>query len=319
MTGFARGHLEGRVIRSTGSWYEVETAEGVISSKIRGKFRLQETNTTNPVAVGDHVLLRINEDDGTGYITEIRPRRNRLVRRAAGRRVGMEHVVVANVDAAWCIQSIRQPAVNTGFADRFIVMCELFHIPPGIVFNKSDLMTDEARDEVNSLEELYRELGYKVFRTSAKSGDGIGAFSSALQGKTNVVTGLSGVGKSTMLNTIDPSLDLRTGEVSVRTKKGRHTTASASLYALSGGGYVVDTPGMREFGVIELDPLEVGHYFVEFIPYLDECRFPNCTHDHEPGCAVMAAVDEGAVTETRYRSYLNILASVQAGEKDVGR
>lgn len=310
--------LEGTVIRSTGSWYDVQTEQGVVPSRMRGKFRLEEQDATNPVAVGDRVTIRLDPDD-TGLITEIHPRHNQLSRRAAGRRVGREHVIVANIDLAWAVQSVRLPKINPGFIDRFIVMAEVNEIPPGLVINKTDLIRKKDREHVDFLHDLYAGLGYAVLRTSIVTGEGVGAFREALQDQTSVVAGPSGVGKSSLLNAVEPDLDLRTGEISKKTRKGKHTTTYASLLPLSFGGFVVDTPGIREFGIIDLDPADLGHYFREFKPHLHDCHFPNCTHDHEPDCAVKAAVDEGLITEQRYASYLNILDSLHLGERDVGR
>ena len=313
------GEAVGTVMRSTGSWYDVQTPAGAVAARARGKFRLEEGSQTNPVAVGDRVTLRLGEgEDDTGLITEIQPRRNTLSRRAAGRRVGREHVIVANVDMAWAVQAARRPRFNPGFVDRFLVMAGVHEIPAGLVINKTDLLRgpEEALDFYC---DLYRDLGYPVLLTSAASGAGLEAFRAALLGKTNVVAGPSGAGKSTLLNAVEPALDLRTGAVSEKTQKGKHTTTYAALYPLVGGGFVADTPGIREFGLVDLDPDELGHFFAEFFDYLDDCRFPNCTHDHEPGCAVKKAVDEGAITEARYESYLNILDGLLEGETNVGR
>ncbi|GIV61631.1 ribosome small subunit-dependent GTPase A [Rhodocaloribacter litoris] len=310
--------LEGLVIRATGSWYDVQAGEQVIPSKVRGRFRLEESETTSPVVVGDRVTIRLNED-GTGLITEIHPRRNELKRRAAGRRVGLVHVLAANIDAAWVVQSIRLPKINPGFIDRFLVMAERDELPAGIVFNKLDLMKPADRDAVFFLRDLYAGLGYPVLMTSVKTGEGLDAFAAALRGRVSVVAGPSGVGKSSLLNAVEPGLNLRIGEVSRKTKKGRHTTTYAALYPLSSGGFVVDTPGLREFGLVDLEPAELGHYFVEFRPFLPACHFPDCTHDHEPGCAVKEAVARDEITPERYESYLNILYSLHLGEKDVGR
>lgn len=309
---------DGLVVRSTGSWYDVQTDDGTVASKIRGKFRLAEEETTNPVAVGDHVTIRMNED-GTGLITDIHERRNRLSRRAAGRRVGMEHVIAANIDRAWLVQSIRMPKINTGLIDRFLVMAESNEIPPALVFNKADLMKKADREVVMELHDLYADLGYPLIMTSAVTGQGVDTLRAWLADDVNVVSGPSGVGKSSLLNAVEPGLGLATAEVSEKTNKGRHTTTFAALYPLSSGGYVVDTPGIREFGIIDLEPEELSYYFIEFRPYLPECRFPNCTHDHEPGCAVQAAVEAGLISDIRYYSYLNILESLRLGERDVGR
>lgn len=310
--------LEGIVVRSTGSWHDVQTDEAVVPCKIRGKFRLEEQDVTNPVAVGDRVTIQKNPDD-TGLITGIHPRRNKLVRRAAGRRAGREQVLVANVDFVWIVQSVRMPKPNPGFIDRVLVMAESFEIPAGIVFNKLDLLREKDEDDYFYIRDLYAALGYPVLETSAETGEGVEAFREALVGQTNVVAGPSGVGKSTLLNVVEPDLNLRTGDVSERTRKGKHTTTFAALFPLSDGGYVVDTPGIREFGVRDLEDWELSHYFVEFRPFIEHCRFQPCTHDHEPDCAVKEAYLDDLISDERYYSYLNILHSIRMGEHDVGR
>ena len=309
---------EGVVIRSTGSWYEVRIGDRTIPSKMRGRFRLGDRDETNPVAVGDRVTIRMNEDK-TGMITEIADRTNKLSRRAAGKRIGLEHVIVANIDMVWTIQSFMLPKPNPGFIDRVLVMAEAHEIQAGIVFNKLDLLQKNESFIARELPDLYAELGYQVLLTSAKTHQGLEALKEALSNKTSVVTGPSGVGKSMLLNAIEPSLDIDTRSVSQKTRKGRHATTYVSLYPLSIGGYVVDTPGIREFGVLEIEPWELSHYFVEFKLYFNNCRFPTCTHDHEPDCGIKQALSDGLITEQRYFSYLNILFSLRLGEKDVGR
>lgn len=309
-------HLEGIVIRSTGSWYDVRCDDRTIPSKVRGKFRLQGLDTTSPVAVGDEVRVRLVED-GTGLITDIHERRNRLVRRAAGRRIGREHVIVSNVDMVWAVQSVDLPRPNPGFIDRVLLVAGRNDLPAGVLINKMDLVTEDTLPE--AIVDLYRGLGYPVLLTSAETGQGIGQLFDETADRTTVLVGPSGTGKSTLLNAIDPSLDIRTGAVSERTRKGKHTTTSVTLYPLTNRGYVVDTPGVREFGVLDFEPLDLAHFFVEFVPFIHACRFPNCTHDHEPGCAVVEAVNRGDISETRYRSYLNILDSLHMGDQDIGR
>ncbi len=310
--------LEGVVVRSTGSWYDVQVDGRVVPSKVRGRFRLEEQELKNPVVVGDRVTIRLNPDE-TGLITEIHPRKNQLRRRAAGRRVGVEQIIAANVDRVWIVQSVRLPQPNPGFIDRVLVTAEAHEIPAGLVVNKMDLLRRKDRPAIDALAALYAGLGYEVLLTSALTGAGVAALRTALLGRTSVLAGPSGVGKSTLLNAVEPELDLRTGEVSEKTRKGRHTTTHAALFALSGGGFVVDTPGLREFGVLDLEPWELSHFFPEFRPHLARCRFPTCTHDHEPGCAVKAALEAGQIDEQRYGSYLNILDSIRLGERDVGR
>ena len=307
---------EGLVIRSTGSWYEVRTDQETVQARVRGKFRLEDRDVTNPVAVGDRVVMRMDKD-GTGFITDLLPRHNKLSRRAAGRRATREHVIVANVDAAWCVQAAKFPSFNPGFVDRFLVMAEAYGIEAGIVVNKIDLIEHEDHaEDIGYWRALYESLGYPVLLVSAETGEGIEDFREQLGGKTSVVAGPSGVGKSTLLNAVDPDLDLRTGEVSEKTRKGKHTTTFAELLPVA-DGWVADTPGIREFGIWDMEPEELSGYFVDLRPYLDDCKFSPCTHDHEPGCAVKLAVEEDEIAPERYLSYLNILASLR--EEDVGR
>ena len=307
--------LEGTVIRSTGSWYDVRVGDRTIPSRVRGKFRLTRQDVTNPVAVGDRVTLRYNEDDETGFITEIHERTNKLSRRAAGHRQGQEHVMVANVDRVWVVQSVRLPPLNPAFVDRLLVATAAYDLPAGIILNKMDLLTDANRPEVMDFHLRYADLGYPVLPTSATEGVGLDRFEAALEDQVNVVTGPSGTGKSSLLNAIEPGLDVETGEVSESTHKGTHTTTHAELHPLSGGGYLVDTPGIREFGVREVHPKDLGHYMPDLAPYVNDCQFPDCTHDHEPGCAVQEAVKRGDVHLDRYDSYLRILASLQEEEE----
>lgn len=311
----APDEARGLIVRSTGSWYDVRLDDGTdIRARIRGRFRLDalEIDETNPLAVGDVVRLRM-DDDGVGLVTAIEPRENQLSRRAAGRKAAIrEHVIVTNVDRAWCVQSTFGPKVNPGFVDRFLVAAEASHIPAGLIINKIDLLdgNDRAEAAVTFYEELYGGLGYPVLRTSAESGAGVEAFRAELADRISVVSGPSGVGKSSLLNAVEPGLGLKTSEVSEKTNKGRHTTTFATLHEAA-GGWVADTPGIREFGIWDMSPQELGGYFVEFRPHLSDCRFPNCTHNHEPGCAVQEAVDRDEITPERYGSYLAILETVE--------
>ncbi len=304
--------LEGIVLRSTGSWYDVYVGEErVIPSRIRGKFRLKGMRTTNPVAVGDRVTIRL-EPDGTGLIVEIHKRINKISRRAGGRRGDVEHVLVANVDFAWCVQSVAVPPFNNGFVDRFLVVTEANDIPAGLIINKVDLIEDEERvRQIAFWEKLYRDLEYPVLRTSVRTGEGLDTLKTYLKDKISVVAGPSGVGKSSLLNAIEPSLNLKTGEVSQKLRRGRHTTTYAALYPLSFGGFVADTPGIQEFGLWGIEPVELSNYFVEMRPLREACRFPDCLHDKEPGCAVKEAVEKGDIYRERYQSYLHILHELQ--------
>ena len=308
-------HVEGTVTRSTGSWYEVRVGDRVIPSRVRGKFRLTRQDVTNPVAVGDRVTLRINDEDDTGFITDIHERTNKLSRRAAGHRPGEEHVMVANVDRVWIMQSVKRPRFNPAFIDRLLVAAAVNDLPAGLIINKMDLMRDEEQPDVMDLHLRYDDLGYPILPTSAAQGTGLERVREALQNQTSVITGPSGTGKSSLLNAIEPGLDVETGEVSDSTRKGTHTTTHAELHALSFGGYVVDTPGIREFGLRDVHPKDLAHFLPDLAPYVNTCKFPDCTHDHEPGCAIKDAVEQGHVHPARYESYLHILQSLQDAEE----
>jgi len=307
--------MQGIVTRSTGSWYDVRVGDRTIPSRARGKFRLTRQDVTNPVAVGDRVTIRLNEEDDTGLIMDIHGRTNKLSRRAAGHRQGEEHVMVANVDRVWIVQSVQLPSLNPAFVDRLLVAAAVYEIPAGIIINKMDLLTDDNRPAVTDFHLRYEDLGLPVLPTSAATRYGLDRLEKALKGQVNVITGPSGTGKSSLLNAIEPGLDVETGEVSESTHKGTHTTTHAELHPLSIGGYVVDTPGIREFGVREVHPKDLGHYMPDIAPYVNECQFPDCTHDHEPGCAVKAAVEHGDIHPNRYDSYLRILDSLQEEEQ----
>ncbi|MCA0269928.1 MAG: ribosome small subunit-dependent GTPase A [Bacteroidetes bacterium] len=313
--------LDGRVVSSSGLWSSVTLDDAApgdppLRARLPGRFRLDERIETNPLAVGDRVTLR-GVEDGTAIVETIHPRTNALRRRAAGRRVGAEAVLAANVDRAWVVQSVDLPRLNPGLVDRFLVTCEREEIPAGIVVNKSDLLATDAalRAEVEAFETLYTGIGYPVLVVSTKTGDGLDAWRDALAGRLSVVAGASGVGKSSLLNAAAPNLGLRTQAVSDRTRKGTHTTTNAALHLLPSGGFVVDTPGVREFGVVDIPLDDLGFYFREFQPFIGDCRFQPCTHDHEPDCAVMNALDDGLISEQRYDSYLSILDSLRLGDR----
>lgn len=310
--------IEGTVTRATGSWYDVRTRSRKVRATIRGKFRLIAADVTNPVVIGDRVILQMNAD-GTGVITDIQDRKNKLSRRAAGRKIGREHVIAANIDVAWIVQSTLFPKLNPGLIDRFLVMAGVYNIPANIVINKTDLIEPAFEDTIDFWEELYINLGYPVYRTSASHGTGFERVRKDMTDKISVIVGQSGVGKSSILNRIQSDLELRTGEISKSTGKGVHTTTFAALYLLDNGGYVADTPGLREFGLVDIAPADLAHFFVEFQDLAESCHFPNCTHDHEPECRVQTAAAENEIAPERYNSYLNILGSLQKGVRDRGR
>ena len=297
--------FNGLVVRSTGSWYEVRTDDGIVREcRIRGKLRLKGVRSTNPVVVGDVVECEV---DATGecVIVDITPRSNYIIRRASN--LSKEsHIIAANLDQAALVVSLFAPRTAYEFVDRFLVTCEAYGIPVTIVLNKVDL----ARQTPEALEEFvatYTVAGYKVLEVSATEGIGIERLRKLLVGKTTLLSGNSGVGKSTLVAAVEPGLDIRTGEISQSHHKGRHTTTFSTMYPLSEGGYIIDTPGIKGFGLIDIEDAELAHYFPEMMRFLPDCRFYNCSHTHEPHCAVVEAVKRGEIAYPRYESYLKIM------------
>lgn len=298
----------GKIIQSTGKWYKVATDDGIVDARLPGKFRLDKKEVTNPVAVGDLVTFKIG-DDKTASIQSIKERENYVPRQATHGRRG-EQILVANIDIAWVVQSVRQPKVNIGFIDRFLVTCEAYEIHAGVVFNKMDLAKGNDKEFVEDLSELYRSLGYMVVQTSINTPSTIENLKEILVDKTSVFIGPSGVGKTSLLNELIPDAERRVGEISSYSQKGKHTTTYASLIPIPGGGYIVDTPGIREFGLVNIEKSELWLYFPEMVEPGQNCRFNNCTHLHEPGCGVAEAYANGEIDPDRYNSYLNILDSL---------
>lgn len=308
----------GTVIRSTGTWIDVSVKGKVIPSRIRGRMRLDHENSTQPIAVGDRVGLVI-QNDKTGLITQVHRRYNCLQRRAAGRKVRKRQILVANVDFIWIVQATQQPALNWRLVDRLLVACETQDIPGGVVINKMDLAAPDLSVSIRELDEYYRQLGYPVVLTSVEEKLNLKTLSHLFSDKVNVLLGPSGVGKSSLLNAIDPEINIPTKSISNKTSKGRHTTAHTELHSLITGGSVMDTPGIREFGLLDIKPWELAHHFPEFRPHLTRCRFPACTHDHEPDCGVKRAHMKERISDERYESYLNILYTLRLGDADIGR
>ena len=289
------------VVRATGSWYDVLHDGETVRCRIRGRLRLKGVRSTNPVVVGDEVACEADEG-GDYVIADILPRRNYVIRRASN--LSKEsHIIAANVDQALLMASLRSPETPTEFVDRFLVTCEAYKVPVTILLSKLDLQDAEAVAEFCA---VYEGAGYRVLEVSVREGRGVEEVRELLAGRTTLVSGNSGVGKSTLIQAIDPSLDIRTGEISESHHKGRHTTTFSTMYPLAGGGAVIDTPGIKGFGLIDIDEAELWHYFPEMMRVAPACRFYNCTHTHEPGCAVTEAVKAGEIAWPRYESYLKI-------------
>ncbi|BFL28744.1 ribosome small subunit-dependent GTPase A [Alistipes shahii] len=289
------------VVRATGSWYDVLHDGETVRCRIRGRLRLKGVRSTNPVVVGDEVACEADEG-GDYVIADILPRRNYVIRRASN--LSKEsHIIASNVDQALLMVSLRSPETPTEFVDRFLVTCEAYKVPVTILLSKLDLQDAEAVAEFRA---VYEGAGYRVLEVSVREGRGVEEVRELLAGRTTLVSGNSGVGKSTLIQAIDPSLDIRTGEISESHHKGRHTTTFSTMYPLAGGGAVIDTPGIKGFGLIDIDEAELWHYFPEMMRVAPACRFYNCTHTHEPGCAVTEAVKAGEIAWPRYESYLKI-------------
>ncbi len=289
--------------------------------RLKGKLRLKGIKSTNPVAVGDMVEVE-NEagNEAQALITKIYPRNNYITRRSPRKR-HLKHIIAANIDQAVLIVTFSQPRTKLGFIDRFIMNAEMFHIPTVLLFNKYDIYTEKDQRKFEEACAIYEPLGYTCVLASAESGHNIEAVEELLKDKVSLVAGFSGVGKSTMINRVDANLELRTHQVSDSTGKGMHTTTFAEMFDLPFGGYIIDTPGIKEFEVVEVEPEEVGHYFREFQALIPECKFNNCKHRFEPKCAVKAAIEAGEIAETRFMSYLSILGDIEGvnyWERDMG-
>lgn len=295
--------IEGVVISSTGSWYRVATANGELDCRIRGRLRLKGIRSTNPVVVGDRVM--VEPDDESSAIVEILPRRNYIIRRASN--LSKEsHIIGANIDRALLIVTLHSPSTPVEFVDRFLVTCEAYNVPVTIVLGKADTLTGEHEAEAEEFTAIYQDAGYDIVRLSSTTGEGIAQIRELLKGHTTLIAGNSGVGKSTLVSAIDPELDIRTGEISESHHKGKHTTTFSTMYRIE-EGYIIDTPGIKGFGLIDIDSKELCRYFPEMMRLAPDCRFYNCTHTHEPGCAVQEGVKQGIVAWSRYESYLKIL------------
>ncbi|WP_348724047.1 ribosome small subunit-dependent GTPase A [Parabacteroides goldsteinii] len=298
--------MKGLVIKNTGSWYTVRTDDGRdVESKVKGNFRLKEIRSTNPVSVGDRVDIDIN-NEGTAFITRIEDRKNYIIRRASNLSK-QSHIIAANLDQAMLIVTVNYPITTTVFIDRFLATAEAYGVPVKLVFNKIDRYKGEDKEYLDALINLYTTIGYPCSTLCAKTEEGLDALKAELKDKITLLSGHSGVGKSTIINKLVPGVNLRTGDISEYHNKGMHTTTFSEMIPLPEGGYLIDTPGIKGFGTIEMEIAEISHYFPEIFKFSEDCRFNNCSHRHEPGCAVLQALEDHYISESRYKSYLSIL------------
>lgn len=298
--------MKGLVIKNTGSWYTVRTDGGqYVESKIKGNFRLRDIRSTNPIAVGDRVEIEMNPE-GTAFISEIEERKNYMIRRASNLSK-QSHIIAANIDQAMLIVTVNYPITTTIFIDRFLATAEAYNIPVKLIFNKTDRFQHADREAMEKLILLYTGIAYPCFRLCAKNEEGMKELKEELKDRITLLSGHSGVGKSTIINKLTPGVNLKTGTISEYHNKGMHTTTFSEMIPLPEGGYLIDTPGIKGFGTFEMEDAEISHYFREIFACSSACKFGNCTHRHEPNCAVLQAVKEGTISGSRYKSYLSIL------------
>jgi ribosome biogenesis GTPase len=304
--------MRGVVYKSTGSWYVLRTSEGkTFQARIKGVLKIDGITSTNPIAVGDEVEFdEENDAENTAIITEIHERRNYINRQSPSHKM-QHHIVAANLDQCLLVATLKEPKTSQGFLDRFLVACEAYHVPAVLLFNKSDLYRDKERNRFEELREMYEAIGYKVILMSVKNNEGVEQARDMLHNKVTLISGHSGVGKSSFINMLIPELALRTKDVSGWSGKGLHTTTFAEMFDLPDGGKIIDTPGIREFGLVHISRQELSHYFPEMRELITDCQFNNCLHMNEPGCAVKQAVEEERISIDRYVSYCTILDSIE--------
>lgn len=304
--------MQGVVYKSTGSWYQVKDETGKVwNARIKGVFKIGGLTSTNPIAVGDVVEMTTeNEGEQSAMIHTIHDRKN-YINRQSPRIKSQQHIVAANVDQCLLIATLKEPRTSQGFIDRFLVACEMYHVPAAVIFNKSDLYRKKEMEQFEHLKEMYEAIGYAVYLVSLKEGSGVEEIKTRLKDRVTLVSGHSGVGKSSFINAVYPEKKLRTQDVSGWSGKGQHTTTFAEMYDLPFGGQLIDTPGMKEFGLVDIEKQELSGYFPEMRERLNDCQFNNCLHINEPGCAIKQAVIDGEVSEDRYVSYYNILESIE--------
>lgn len=298
--------MRGLVIKSTGSWYQVQDEQGnQYDCRIKGKFRTKGIKTTNPIAVGDWVHFELESDQDTGVIKELEPRKNYIIRKSVNLSKQTQ-IIGANLDQAILVVTLASPPTSLGFIDRFLVTAEAYDIPAILVFNKLDLFSEEGLEILGEYKSIYENIGYPCYEVSAAEGTNIDQIIALLKDKITLVSGHSGVGKSTLINSIVPDAALRTGNISDWSDKGKHTTTFAEMINLPFGGKLIDTPGIRELGIVDIEKQELSHFFPEMRVFLNKCRFNNCVHINEPGCLVLQAVDNGDIEISRYESYISM-------------
>lgn len=308
---FSIHKMEGVVIKSTGSWYTVRTVDGdIFECRIKGKFRISGIKSTNPVTVGDIVDFELEDNSENGIIHKIHDRKNYIIRKSV-KLSKQTHIIAANIDQVLLLVTLENPTTYTSFIDRFLATAEAYSIPAIIVFSKIDLYSKELLQEKKKLEKIYRDIGYECIDVSASENININKLKNIMKGKVNMFSGHSGVGKSTLINSIDPQLDLKTSEISSQHKQGQHTTTFAEMFSLPFGGYIIDTPGIKGFGVVDFHKEEIGDFFPEIFALKHNCKFNNCMHVNEPGCAIKQAVENNRIAESRYMSYLQLLEDEQ--------
>jgi ribosome biogenesis GTPase len=305
--------MRGLVIKNTGSWYLVKTDDGrYVECKIKGNFRLKGIKSTNPVVVGDYVQI-VDNNDNAAFITEIEDRKNYIVRRASNLSK-QSHILAANLDQCMLLVTVNYPETSTTFIDRFLASAEAYRVPVKLIFNKVDKYSQDEVNYMDALINLYKNIGYECFKISAKENIGLDEINRELNGKVTLLSGNSGVGKSTLINAILPEESQKTREISVMHNKGMHTTTYSEMFSVDGEGYIIDTPGIKGFGSFDMDEEEMSHYFKEIFKFSADCKYGNCTHRHEPGCAVIKAVEDHYISQSRYNSYLNMLEDKEEGK-----